>query len=125
MTFPYYQQNYQQYFPQNYQPQGQPSQPTGIIWISGMQEASMYPVAPNNAVALWEQSGKTIYLKQADATGKPTIKVFDLVERTEAPHEEKPDYATKDDIKSVLAELEQMKSDLYSNRRKKVTDNDE
>lgn len=135
MTFPYY----QPYYPQTYQPQQtqQQQQTSGILWVSGMQEASMYPVAPNNAVALWEQSGKVIYLKQADATGKPTIKVYDLVERTDAPHEDKqPDYATKEDVgaiakavKDALAEMEQMKADLYGvagrKKKKEVTEDDE
>lgn len=119
--------------------------PSGIIWISGMQEAQMYPVAPNNAVALWENSGKTIYLKQADATGKPTMRIYDLVERTEtstaaAPHDEKaPSYVTKDElgtivdaVKGLAGEVEQMKGDLYgvagrkkSSKKVEVTEDDD
>lgn len=129
MTFPYYQPNYQPYV---YQQQQQ--QPTGIIWVSGLQEAQLYPVAPNNAVALWEQSGKAIYLKQADSTGKPTIKIYDLAEHTE--HEEKTEFATKEDvsviakaIKDAMAEMEQMKADLYGvagrKKKKEVTEDDE
>lgn len=40
---------YGPYYP--YQPQAVQQQPqtSGIIWISGLQEAQMYPVAPNNA----------------------------------------------------------------------------
>ena len=138
MAFPFY-QNYQPfgyYYPQTYQQipqvQAQQQQPqsnntSGIIWVSGQQEAQMYPVAPNNAVALWENSGKVIYLKTADATGKPSLRIFDLVERTEltsnasAPQEDKlPDYATKDELTAILSnlkgiasEIEQMKGDLY------------
>lgn len=117
------------------QSQQMPS-PSGIIWISGMQEAQMYPVAPNNAVALWENSGKVIYLKQADATGKPTMRIYDLVERTETASTalEQQDgkstsYATKDDlsaivgaVKGLAGEVEQMKGDLYgvAGRKKAV-----
>ena len=58
-----------QNIPQIQQPQQiQPAQTyspainqSGIIWISGMQEAQMYPIAPNNAVARWQKDGKTIY----------------------------------------------------------------
>ena len=148
MVLPYY-PNYQTY-PQNYQIPQQTIQPqnyqqtaAGIIWVTGLQEAQMYPVAPNNAVALWEQSGKVIYLKSADATGKPTLRVYDLVERTESPttaseqKDVKIDYATKEElssiaiaIKTALSDIEQMKSDLYgmAGRKKpakKVEDNDE
>lgn len=130
MAYPYY-QTYQPY----YQPQ------SGIIWVGGLAEAQTYPVAPNNAVALWEQSGKAIYLKQADATGRPSIRIFDLVERTETAQirteePEKHAYATKDEIGAVLSavkemasEIEQMKSDLYGvagrkKAKKEITDDD-
>lgn len=141
-AYPYYPVNYvtpySAYYPANYQPVGQvpqvqqqnqqqAPQTSGIIWISGMQEAQMYPVAPNNAVALWEQSGKVIYLKQADATGKPNIRIYDLSERTEMPstapssQDGKPhEYITKEELaeivgvlKGLTGEIEQMKGDLY------------
>lgn len=95
----------------------------------------MFPVAPNNAVALWEQSGKVIYLKSADATGKPTLRIYDLAERKETkaqPHE----YITKDELADILGvlkgltgEIEQMKGDLYGvagrKRKKEVTEDAE
>lgn len=120
---------YNPYFPVTYQPYQQPYyQPTqfnalptpqnnaptqnSIIWVSGAQEASMYPIAPNNAVTLWDKSGKTVYVKQADATGKPTMTVYDLVERTEnasegvsASGDKLPDYATKDELSAVLTAI--------------------
>ena len=128
---------YNPYYPATYSPFGQPMyqqaqqpqtiqnpSPSGIIWISGLQEAQMYPLAPNNAVALWEQNGKTVYLKSADATGRPSMRIYDLVERTDAGSVQSADngnsYATKEElstvagaIKGVLTDIEQMKSDLY------------
>lgn len=74
-----------QQFPQ-FAPQVQQSSPSnGILWVNGEQEAQNYLVAPNCAVALWDSLSPTIYLKQADASGKPTIKTYDLVERSNAP----------------------------------------
>lgn len=70
----------------------QPTQPpqsasSGIIWVSSKQEADSYPVTYGNAVALWDSNAPedrpVIYLRQADSTGKPTTKVYDLVERTD------------------------------------------
>lgn len=155
MAYPYnYQPNYQNYFPVGYQPvQQNYQQPTmqqpvqqpqqsyspainqsGIIWISGLQEAQMFPVGPNSAVALWQKDGKTIYLKQADATGRPTLTVYDLVERAETPSDsgnggddKSHAYATRDELGAVVgaikdyseslskinSEIETMKSDLY------------
>ena len=152
MPYPYtYQNPYQNYYPASYQPVYQPTQqaqpvqqptpqqsfsptPTGIIWISGLQEAQMYPLAPNSAVALWGRDGKTIFLKQSDATGKPSMIVYDLVERTETPSDsgnsgdnKVPAYATKDELgvvvdavkgyndvlKRMQTDIEGMKGDLY------------
>lgn len=121
------------YFPATYQPyQGLYQQPTyqqyqqqpvinqsGIVWVSGPQEAQMYPVAPNGAVALWEKSGKTIYLKSADATGKPAIVVYDLVERVQKPPESVSDadgvnggYATKKELEAVSAALAALQKEV-------------
>jgi len=166
MAYPFYQSPYQQfggYYPQSYQPVAQPQmvqpqqmQPTqmpvanqtsstsGIIWVSGAQEAQMYPVAPNNAVALWENSGKLIYLKQADATGKPTMRIYELVERSESScatsgtaDEKTPDYASREDVaalagavKGILGDIDQLKNDMYGvagrkkTAKKEVTEDD-
>ena len=153
---PYFPMNYQQNYypafpqqnPQNYQPQQsyQPQQ-TSIIWVSGEKEAQMYPVAPNNAVTLWSQSEPVVYLKQADATGKPSLRVYDLVERAESANTgvssadgKSITYATKDELRAVVgavkgfddsigsikSEIEQMKSDLYgiAGKKKKVKEDE-
>lgn len=140
---PTYQPSWNPY-PQNFQQvQQQPQATSGIIWVSGLSEAQMYPVAPNNAVALWEQSGKVIYLKSADQTGKPTMKVYDLVERTQSGSEPSPaqdvktiEYVSKEELSRISAaletvrgDLETMKGDLYgmAGRKKKreVNEDDE
>ena len=98
MAYPYYGNPYypapmqdslmqmrQQYQPPQMQPQ--PSQNPiaqgGVQWVSGEQEARSWMIAPNAAVALWDSTAPTVYLKQADASGKPTLKIYDLVERAE------------------------------------------
>lgn len=55
----------------------------GILWCRNREEALAWPVAPNNAVALWDMNAPFIYLKQADATGKPTITPYELVDRSQ------------------------------------------
>ena len=75
----------QQQMPQM-QPMQQVSNPipqSGVQWVNGEMEARNWMVAPNAAIALWDSSAPTVYLKQADASGKPTLKIYDLVERTE------------------------------------------
>lgn len=106
-AYPYYGQNFGSQSGFLYQPVQ--TQTNGIIWVSGLQEAQMYPIAPNNAVALWQKDGKTIYLKSADATGRPSLKVYDLSERSETPSEafssqesNLSTYATKSELGQVL-----------------------
>lgn len=91
-------------------PTGGP-QNSGIIWVSGKGEADGYLVAPNSAVALWDANNPVIYLRQADSTGKPSTKVYDLVERTDAPtpQQSTPEidmsrYVTIDQLEEILAE---------------------
>ena len=116
MTFPYYQPTYQPY---GYYPQQQQQQ-SGMLWVSNEQEAYSYPVAPNAAVALWDSSRPTVYVKQADASGKPIVKVFDYTERQQntpvsvspAGGSNNPSYATKSDIEKISQEIEAIKGKL-------------
>ena len=71
-------QNFQQ--PQIPQMQQQTPQ-NGFVWVDGIEEANNFYVAPNNAVQLWDKNLPCIYKKSADAAGKPTMQIFDLVER--------------------------------------------
>lgn len=102
---PLYQPQYGQMQGNPVQPQMQPAQTqASIIWVNDYNEAAMYPVAPNAAVALWDKSNPSIYLKRADATGKPSMQIFDLVERKEAPREDtrtESRWATVEALQSV------------------------
>lgn len=129
MAYPYYPQLYTQPYQPQYQPQNTQN---SIIWVSGVQEAQMYPVAPNNAVALWEQNGKTIYLKSADATGKPTLRAYDLVERTETAQIAREqqegkimDYALKSDLDTITAAIAAIKKEIKILKKKEVEEDDE
>lgn len=90
----------------NAQPQPQAA-PSGIMWVRNFREALEYPVAPNSAVALWDQNAPAVYLKTADASGKPSTKVYDLVERPETPVEpnqpqgNQDAYASKSDVEAL------------------------
>lgn len=91
------------------QPQQQAqAAPSGIMWVRSFREALEYPVAPNSAVALWDQNAPAVYLKTADASGKPSTKVYDLVERPETPVEttqpqgnQEHAYASKSDVEAL------------------------
>lgn len=86
---------------------------SGVQWVSGEQEARNWMIAPNAAVALWDSSAPTVYLKQADASGKPTLKVYDLVERlASAPDAQKApaaEYVTRKEFDELAALVSEMK----------------
>ena len=73
---------------------------SGVQWVSGEQEARNWMIAPNAAVALWDSSAPTVYLKKADASGKPSLTIYDLVERAETPRTA----PTADPVKFVTRE---------------------
>lgn len=111
MAFPYYpySPNYFQtpapdqlaQLRQNFQPQT-----PAIVWVQNEMEAMNYLVAPNSAVTLWDSNSPVVYLKQTDASGKPSMKTYDLVERTQRPVQQSVEYATKEELNALAAKIE-------------------
>lgn len=104
----------------NYQPPMQtPSQGQngGIIWVSGEAGAKAYLVAPNNTVQLWDSEAQTIYLKSADASGMPTMKVLDYTIRNSAPatvpavQQPVSDYVTRDEFNALAEKLNRLEKE--------------
>ena len=97
----------------------------GVQWVSSEQEARGYLIAPNSAVALWDSTAPTVYLKQADASGKPTLKIYDLVERTEtprtAPQEKSVEFVTREEFDRLAALVGEIKG---KKKRKEDEDDD-
>lgn len=108
---------YNNYFPTNYQPmyypQANPVQPqqssSGITWVQGEAGAKSYLVAPNSTVTLWDSESQTIYLKSADPSGLPSMKILDYTIRSNAPQETVSDahseFATKVDVESIRKDI--------------------
>lgn len=127
MTYPYYgYQPYPSYQPpvpdqlaqlrqqQQYQPpMQQAAQQPSIQWVSSERAAYDYLVAPNSAVALWDSTAPVVYLKQADASGKPSMKIYDLVERTAQAPEARPgvEYVTRQEFEALAARLDALAKD--------------
>lgn len=121
MAYPNYQQ--QMYYPQynNYAVPQQANTNNGIIWVQGMAGAKSYLVAPNTTVQLWDSESQTIYLKSADASGMPTIKILDYTIRdNEQSNNAMPkiidnQYVTQDELIALKDELEQLKHKVFDN----------
>lgn len=111
--------------PQNNTPvqQGQ----SGIIWVQGEQAAKSYLVAPNTTVQLWDSESQVIFLKSADASGMPSMKILDYTIRgdantqTAAPVQE---YATKDELNALAEKIRGLREEI-GKRRAKLTKEDD
>lgn len=109
--------NYQPYYPTSPNIYQQPTQqqPTqgqsGIIWVSGEAGAKAYLIAPNTTVQLWDSESQTIYLKSADASGMPSMKVLDYVIRDNASTQNAPAindnvYVTRQEFSALVDRVE-------------------
>lgn len=135
-------QAFPQVYQQNAQQQNQIQTSNSLVWVCNEKEATMYPVAPNTAVAMWNMTEPVIYLKQADASGRPSMKIYDLIEREESAQDERTstnvksiNYVTKDEfaallqavsgidgaVSAVKADMETMRGDLYGLAGKKAS----
>lgn len=83
----------------------------GIIWVQGEAGAKAYLVAPGNTVQLWDSEDTVIYLKSADMSGMPSMRILDYTERNAAqpPKQKQPEidlaqYVTRDELENILAE---------------------
>ncbi len=112
MTYP------QMYAQPSYQPQAAQNQGnTGIIWIQGESAAKSYLVAPNTTVVLFDSESQTIYLKSADATGLPSMRVLEYTIRDQKPSngvfsQPAGDYVTRQEIDALRADLEKLKANM-------------
>ena len=120
---------YNNYFPTGYQPaqivypQAQQTQQNGgRIYVQGEESAKSYLVAPNQSVELWDTESQTIYLKSADATGIPSMRILDYTYRESMPKSKETldmgAFATKEDVDYLKEELKALKSKLESEEGK-------
>ena len=63
----------------------QPQINQGLLWVSGEVGAKSYLVAPNSTVLLMDSDASRFYLKSADQSGMPSLRVFEYTEVVNAP----------------------------------------
>ena len=97
-----------------------PTQTNDMIWVLNENEATSYPVAPNNSVVLWDKNEPIIYVKSVNNQGMPSMRVLYFEERnatasnlpknTPKAHEctcgDK--FATKEQINDLRAKLDDL-----------------
>lgn len=130
---------YNPLFPQNYQPinynqmpnygnlpnYNQQSNNQSVIWVQGIEGAKAHPVGAGQAVLLMDSDSNCLYLKSADQTGMPSLRVFDYTERIDT--QQKPqnadlsEFCTKEDLSHYVTkeDLKKAISDMRKERGKK------
>ena len=92
----------------------QTQQTNDMLFVLNENEASAYPVAPNNSVVLWDKNNKTFYIKTANAQGIPSMQIYDFKERVQT-YENAPKthectcgdkYATKEQINDLRGKID-------------------
>ena len=119
-----------QYNPQYQQPMAQPmqnaqmpmqGQPTNdFLWVLNENEATSYPVAPNNTVILWDKNLPTVYIKSVNAQGVPSMRVLDFTERTataqkqpvSGPFGSSNNFVTIDSFNALKGDVEALRDKL-------------
>lgn len=111
-------QPYQQPIQTNPTPMPMQAQQTNdtMLFVLNENEASAYPVAPNNSVVLWDKNNKTFYIKTANSQGIPSMQIYDFKERVQT-QENAPKthectcgdkYATKEQINDLKGKIDDL-----------------
>lgn len=84
---------------------------TGLTWVQGEAGAKSFLVGPNQTVDLWDSEAQVIYLKSADASGMPSMKILDYTIRDSSnlppktPVNDGHEYATKNEVETIKDSL--------------------
>lgn len=122
MAYNYFPQTYQAqaYYPSQMQMQPQQNNlfqngtSSQLTWVQGEGAAKSYLVAPGCTVALFDNESQTIYIKSADASGMPSMKILDYTFRDSTPQKAEfspvSDYATKEDVSLIREEMDALRA---------------
>lgn len=110
------------YFPAGYQYYQPQQQNNGITWVQGEAAAKSFFVAPNTTVPLWDSEAQVIYLKSADASGMPSMKIIDYTVRDAqmpkmAVSADNGTFITRDELKAVNSRIDALKEELEGLRK--------
>ena len=87
----------------------QSQEQSGPIWVQGEAGAKSFLVGPGKTVPLWDSEAQVIYMKTADQSGMPSMKILDYTIRDnnnlppKAP--DSPEYATKNEVETIKDSL--------------------
>ena len=113
------------YQPQVFQPQQPQQAQQGINWVQGEAGAKAYLVAPGCTVQLWDSEEQVIYLKSADASGLPSMKILDYTIRGDEPQKPAQEYATKAEVAALAEKIKELAAKKKPARMIREEDEDE
>ena len=135
-----YNPQYQQMMNQPMQPAPMPAQPSNeFLWVLNENEATSYPVAPNNTVILWDKNLPTVYIKSVNAQGVSSMRVLDFTERAATATKQPPvasfvspnSFVTLDSFNALEAKfdalegkVEELRTKASTNAKKVEVEND-
>ena len=92
----------------------QPNVQSSLIRVQGINAAKSYPVAPNTSVPLFDSEANVVYIKSADASGMPSIKILDYnVRDNESRRAEsvpQGDFVTHNELADIQKEIDALKA---------------
>jgi hypothetical protein len=98
----------------------QPNVQSSLIWVQGINAAKSYPVAPNTSVPLFDSEANVVYIKSADASGMPSIKILDYnVRDNESRRAEsvpQGDFVTHNELADIQKEIDALKAKFERGR---------
>lgn len=91
----------------------------GIIWVKDARAAEAYPVAPNTAVALWDENNPIIYFKEAEPSGKVNTKIYQFTDITpnqnpnvQVAMQAQPTPAINKELDALRAEMDDLRAEM-------------
>ena len=104
------------YVPQTPAPT-QPYQIDPMTQVQGIGAAKAYNVPPNGRAVLWDSEAQTIYVKQVDAVGHPTLTILDYTIR-------EAENAAPDVLKALSDRISVLEKKLGGMMNEQVVSND-
>lgn len=104
--------------PQVQQPQN------GLNWVQGEAGAKSYLVANGSSVLLMDSERESFYIKSCDASGMPSMRIFDYQERKAALPADEPsaEYVTRKDFEALQSRVDELTKRPARAKKEAATD---
>ena len=114
----------------------QPQNPNpGFVWVQGEAAARSFMVAPGATVLLMDSDSTRFYIKSADPSGMPSMRVFEYTEvdpnaaRQQLAHDMTAQYVTREEYNALATSYQELAGKLdrllNDKRGRKAAVNDE